>query len=110
MRIDCEEGDSLQWLCYDTYALFLEYAELGYDYDSVTTKLKKQVENLETDVRKCQDQQGYLKGIINDLNEYITHVERQLAKERKKLKIMKILSYSSLGTNAVLALILILKN
>lgn len=97
-------------MCYDTYAIFLEYAELGYDYDSVTTKLKKKVNNLETDVQKCEDQQGYLKGIINDLTEYINYVEEQLAKERRKLKVMKILSYSSLGFNAVLTLIIIAKN
>jgi len=97
-------------MCYDTYALFLEYAELGYDYDSVTTKLKKQVENLEVDVSKCEDQQGYLQGIIKDLNEYIFYVEKQLFKERRKLKVMKVLSYSSLGVNAVLTLVILIKN
>ena len=95
-------------MCYDTYALFLEYAELGYDYDSVTTKLKKQITNLEIDLRECDNQQMYLETIIKELTDHIALMEKQMAKDQRRLKIMKLLSYTSLGANATLMVILIL--
>lgn len=108
--IDCEEGDSVKQICYETYALLLEYAEIGYDYDSVTTKMGRVINNLEYELILCDDQQKYLEGIIFDLNEYRDKIEKQVRKDKRKLKIMRILGYSSLGSNAILAILFVLKN
>lgn len=97
-------------MCYDTYALLLEYSELGYDYDSMETKYKTIIGNIRKDVILCEDQQKHLEGVILDMQEYIEILEKREARNKRKLKIMKAVSYSSLGANAILTLILLAKN
>jgi len=54
-------------------------------------------------------QQEFLEEIIVEIKDYVTLLEEENAKKFRRVKILKTISYLSVGANAVLVLILITK-
>ena len=103
------ENDSVKQILRSDYRLLLEYATLGEDYDSVTTLLRANIQNLKDEVYLCDYQQEQLEDIITELKNYATKLEKEVSKNRKKMKLMKLFAYCGVGSSAVLTLILILQ-
>jgi len=89
--------------------LLVEYALLGEDYDSVVYQLKEIQKNIEEQLSLCDMQQEFLEEIIVEIKDYVTLLEEENAKKFRRVKILKTISYLSVGANAVLVLILITK-
>lgn len=106
---DCECDTTLKHLTNADLDLLVEYALLGEDYDSVVYQLKEIQKNIEEQLSLCDMQQEFLEEIIVEIKDYVTLLEEENAKKFRRVKILKTISYLSVGANAVLVLILITK-
>ena len=105
---DCGCDTSLKQLTHQDYDLLVEYALLGEDYDSLKLRLELLVDDAEAELAICDLQQDELEAIIEDLRKYISKLEKEVARNRRKLRVMKVFAYAGVGASAVLTLILIL--
>lgn len=106
---DCEQGDSLKTICYTDYALLLEYAELGYDYDTIVALFKKKIDYTNQKYLTCEQQKMHLTEINKEMRKYILLIEKRLEDAKKDVKIMRAIAYPSIFANAILLLIVIIK-
>lgn len=105
----CDQGDSLKTICYADYALLLEYAEVGYDYDTIVALFKVKIDYTNQKYLTCEQQKTYLLEINKEMRKYIEGIERRLKDADKKAKKMKAIAYPSILANAILLLIIIVK-
>ena len=87
----------------------IEYALLGEDYDSVVTHYRNIIENKDFELSECDFQQEVLQEIISELRAYISSLEEEVAKNKRKLKFMQSFAYISASANALLVIMLIVK-
>lgn len=106
--IDCE-NDSIKPVCYSDYALLLEYAELGFDYDSTVASHDREIAAKdsvlllrEVQIEACKEGAGAAVEAIDNLN-------ADLSKANKRIRILKAVGLGSIGLNAVLLLLLLVK-
>lgn len=71
--------------------------------------MKEIQQGLEDELSLCDAQQGYLNEIITEIKDYTLLLEKDNAKKARRIKVLKTISYLSIGANAVLVLILITK-
>ena len=105
LSTNCADGDSIKHICFDDYALLISYAIKGKDYDTVTTLLKQKIDNLNQEIKECDNQQQALIKATTELNQYINTLEKKYAVKSRRLKFSRSINY---GAGATIGILLIL--
>jgi peptidoglycan hydrolase CwlO-like protein len=101
------EEDSLKCIVYQDYALLLEYAELGYDLDSIVEAYDTIIMNLESGSAELIYQAGQLQTIISELQNHIETLEKKIKRQNRKLIFNRIYSYTGTAAIAILAIVIV---